>query len=387
MEYLEEDKLALLLHKEWLVKSDSSKSTSYLMKFHASTVDQCCCLMITDTKQVWGEVITSSRIARRWRECNPGVASLLLLSEEEEDEWRSQALDLLSAAHSLGGIVDLSFETVESRNADLAFELRCSEFKWRWETYSLGPKVSAEVISKHLIMPLISLTHMAFSSSEAVSAQTEADLEKSVDKVGRTARRTVDTHIRTAISKPRVTTSLRRMTAVFNFLPDMPAVISEAQTPELKLPVITSKTRTVGEPESTRGGSVRATTRSPSPGPSRKPASAANKLAPADDSSATEQSTDNEAPQAATKGKGKTADRWSRPNSVVHSRRNSPAAASNEASESLPARPIKKSKRVSSDSDSDEDTPEARKRRLARLKGGSSARGVKQPVKRGGKRF
>ena len=73
--------------------------------------------MVTDTKHVWGEVVTSNRIARRWRECNPGVSSPLLLSEEEEDEWREQALELLAAAHSLGGVVDLTFETVESRNA------------------------------------------------------------------------------------------------------------------------------------------------------------------------------------------------------------------------------------------------------------------------------
>jgi hypothetical protein len=79
--------------------------------------------MITDTKHVWGEVVPSGRISRRWRECNPGVASPVLLSEDEEDEWRSEALDLLSAVHSLGGIVDMSFETVESRNAVRIYSL------------------------------------------------------------------------------------------------------------------------------------------------------------------------------------------------------------------------------------------------------------------------
>ena len=51
-------------------------------------------------------------------------------------------------------------------------------FRWRWEAYSLGPKVSADVLSKHLILPLISVTHMAFSSADPVSELASADLEK-----------------------------------------------------------------------------------------------------------------------------------------------------------------------------------------------------------------
>ncbi|KAI0086993.1 hypothetical protein BDY19DRAFT_321026 [Irpex rosettiformis] len=317
------------------------------MKFHASTVDQCCCIMITDTKQVWGETITSNRLSRRWRECNPGIASPpSAAGEEEEDEWRSLTLDLLSAAHTIGGIASLAFEIVQSRNADLAFELRGEQFRWRWETYSLGPKTSAEVISKQLIMPLISVAHTAFTSAEPVSSQSEIDLEKSIDKVGRTARRTIPTHMRTAISKPRLASSLRRMTAIFNFSPDTPSVISEVQPPEFKLPVVTPK---------------------PLPAPP-EPASPAAKSAAAPDSSATEYSTDDQ-----------------------RRNRGSPAQTSDNDQEPSSSRPSKKAKKVESsdsDSDSDDDTPEARKRRLARIKRNSLAStGVRQPAKRGGKRF
>lgn len=44
---------------------------------------------------------------------------------------------------------------------------------------------------------------------------------QAVDKVGRTARRTVDTHIKNVLSKPHIATTIRRMTAMFNFLPDL----------------------------------------------------------------------------------------------------------------------------------------------------------------------
>jgi hypothetical protein len=44
---------------------------------------------------------------------------------------------------------------------------------------------------------------------------------QAVDKVGRTARRAADTHLKNALAKPRVATSLRRMTAIFSFATDL----------------------------------------------------------------------------------------------------------------------------------------------------------------------
>jgi len=85
----------------------------------------------------------------------------------------------------------------------------------------VGPKISAEILSKQLVLPLISVTHLAFNSAEFVTEMSDGDLEKAVDKTGRTARRTLDTHIRNAMSKPRLATTLRRMTAIFSFIPEL----------------------------------------------------------------------------------------------------------------------------------------------------------------------
>jgi len=74
--------------------------------------------------------------------------------------------------------MDLTFEIVDSRYADLAFELGCDSLKWRWETVFIGYKISAMVLSKHLIMPLISVNHLAFSSADPVCELSESDLEK-----------------------------------------------------------------------------------------------------------------------------------------------------------------------------------------------------------------
>ncbi|KAI0783560.1 hypothetical protein C8Q75DRAFT_884500 [Abortiporus biennis] len=241
MEYLSEDRQKLLLNKEWLVKIDNENSTPYLFKFYSSTVDLSCCIMITDMKSVWGEVLSSKQFARRWRDCNP-AQSPFFTDESEEDEWRTDVLNLLSKAHALGGMEELSFDVVSSHNADLAFELGSDEFKWRWETYHQGPKVSAEILSKQLIMPLISVSHLAFTSAEPVSELSDTNLEKAVDKLGRGARRSVDTHIKHAISKPKLATTLRRMTAMFNFLPDLPPIITSIEeSPNLHVPVVKHK--------------------------------------------------------------------------------------------------------------------------------------------------
>lgn len=60
----------------------------------------------------------------------------------------------------------------------MALELECNNWKWRWEPAFLGPKVSAEIISKHLIIPLISVNHLAFSSSDVLGDLAPGDLEK-----------------------------------------------------------------------------------------------------------------------------------------------------------------------------------------------------------------
>ena len=105
--------------------------------------------------------------------------------------------DLLKVLHSLGGISDVNFDVVDSREAvslihirtfsphiqlismqDLAFELDCGGFKWRWDAYLLGPKTSSDIISKQLIIPLITLTHVSFYSADPISELDEADLEK-----------------------------------------------------------------------------------------------------------------------------------------------------------------------------------------------------------------
>ena len=53
-----------------------------------------------------------------------------------------------------------------------------AEFTCRRQWLTFLSKVSADVLSQQLIMPLISVTHLAFTSADPVSELSQTDLEK-----------------------------------------------------------------------------------------------------------------------------------------------------------------------------------------------------------------
>jgi hypothetical protein len=61
-------------------------------------------------------VLNSNQFARRWRDIQSTSAPPLLEGKEEE-AWRERTLELLSRAHTIGGIEDASFEIVQSTYA------------------------------------------------------------------------------------------------------------------------------------------------------------------------------------------------------------------------------------------------------------------------------
>ncbi|KAI9461604.1 hypothetical protein BJY52DRAFT_186079 [Lactarius psammicola] len=401
-----------LLSKEWLVKIDNENSIPYLMKVHSSFADQTCVFMITDTKSVWVEVLSKQRLSSRWSTCNPN-STLNHLSRPEEDSWLDQALQYLEDVHSLGAIGDLYFTVRESRYSDLAIDLRGDGFNWQWETFSIGPKQSADVLSKHLILPLLSTAYLAFISPDAISEISSNDLEKTVDRIGRTARRSVDTHIRNIFSQPRICTSVRRVSALFAFSANPPPITDKPERPQLDLPSVdsaagsgrtshqTPTTRTLdanNPPKETREVSITRAARL-SPGPAT--------LGQATVDSTTESGEDDvnvlsppiqrgngegsSRPTTAAAAQGKSTPRAHSPASLPRSR--TPAKATRSAipskvslSDSDSDSPPRQNKRPRAETgkgsdDDDNDSDDGPKR------GGTRWRGTKQPIKRVGRQF
>ncbi|KZT29888.1 hypothetical protein NEOLEDRAFT_483938 [Neolentinus lepideus HHB14362 ss-1] len=399
-----------LLEKEWLVKIDSEKSIPYLFKFHHSTADLSSCLLVTDTKTVWAEVLTPKRFAQRWRDANRD-SELVCDDPDEEHDWRAYNLDRLSKLHTLVNFADATFTIVESQNADLSVELDCEHFKWRWESYYVGPRTSADVLSKHLIMPLISTMHMAFNSADPVSELSSDDLQKAVDKTGRTARRTVDTHVKNALSSPRVATALQRMTALFNFIPSLPTVSTSAEQIDISTPFQTTnkpKSMDIDSPPQTKAktSSLRVNLRDshdPTSASTPAPAQSQDAAKAAQESETESESDEGVVLRAAGKSHAasavpgdsepRTSSQARQSRSPAHSQSPAKALASSSDEESLPHRPKKKAKaKTTRDSDASsesESSEEERRKRSAKIvSGGKTQRGgARQPIKRGGRRF
>lgn len=383
------------------------------MKVHSSFADQTCVFMITDTKTVWAEVLSRQQLSRRWSTCNPNN-SPTCLSRPEEDSWLDQALQYLEDVHSLGAIGDLSFTVTDSRYSDLAIDLRGDGFNWRWETFSIGPKQSADVLSKHLILPLLSTAYLAFISPDAISEISTNDLEKTVDRIGRTARRSVDTHIRNIFSQPRICTSLRRVSALFAFNADSPPITDQPERPQLDLPSVDSAAgsgRTSHEthashnllvnnpPKEKRGSAEESVTKaarhSPGPPPTLSRAAVDSTTESGEDDVKTlppprvrekEKDTLRSTTETAVRDKS-----TSRPASLPRSR--TPVKASRSTipskvrtSDSDADSPPRQTKRPRAESgkgkdDNDDDSDDVPKR------GGARWRGTKQPIKRVGRQF
>jgi hypothetical protein len=139
-------------------------------------------------------VLSKQQLSRRWSTLNNNSAPSHL-PHPDEDAWLDQVLQYIVDVHTPRAIGDISFDVIDSRYSvlgtrlvqpfrhsqafqDLAIHFRGEAFEWRWETFSIGPKQSAEVLSKHLMIPLLSTAYLAFISPDAISEISGSALEK-----------------------------------------------------------------------------------------------------------------------------------------------------------------------------------------------------------------
>ena len=143
-------------------------------------------------------VMSSKQVSRRWYDENPSSSPDEYPPPQRAlEDWLDQALSYLSEVHTLAGLDEISFSARDSSYSvipsqlssrrigcnvcitqDVTIKLRGESFKWKWETTYLGPKLSAEILSKHLVVPLISAVHFAFTSPVVIGGMSGEDLEK-----------------------------------------------------------------------------------------------------------------------------------------------------------------------------------------------------------------
>jgi len=130
-------------------------------------------------------------------------------------------------------IEEIDFSVKAGTDSDFEFFITSPEISWRWDVVSPGGTVGSEILFKHLILPLINVAGLAFNSSEAFSAMSDAALTQSLDKMARTTRVTGShTELKKFFSKPRVTTALQRAVQVVAYSPNPNAIVSSVdETP------------------------------------------------------------------------------------------------------------------------------------------------------------
>ncbi|KAF7985750.1 hypothetical protein HWV62_2374 [Athelia sp. TMB] len=281
---------------------------------------------------------------------------------------------------------------------DIAFELDFEVFKWKWQPNFLGYKASVELLSQHLIVPLISTNHLAFSSSEPISAMSDQDLEKAVDKMGRVAKRSPDVHIRNALTKPRVATTIGRVASLFYSLSDIPSIRSEVDKPSLVVPSKEQEASAVSEDQPLSPNLIFTDFKITKPMTEVETEIVAVKIPDQSISadSATESDGDsNPIPSGKGKNKAKSVHLSSPaistqdPNDLTSMASPQPTGHDGNKkeppsdTESSPVQPAKKKPRQSSSSSEENGNTVPKMTRG----GAPPKRGARQPIKRGGKRF
>ncbi|KAF8608308.1 hypothetical protein BDV93DRAFT_552147 [Ceratobasidium sp. AG-I] len=217
----------------WLARVDSESKTAYLFKFCAVPEDMTCWILVTDTRRVWAEgssaaivlatqqhsqylpVLQGRHISRRASQVLDEPEHVYR-TEKQEQRFRRSQLDLVNAAHDLSKIDDMEIEVQSAGQpyADLCMKITTPTLTWRWDAFALRPSRGAEILSEHLFLPMISLTSVAFGVPEAPKEMPGSDLEKYLDKTGKTARITPHTHVRALFNKPYVACGLARITQI-----------------------------------------------------------------------------------------------------------------------------------------------------------------------------
>lgn len=350
----------------------------YLFKVAASLDNLTCCMIISDTKRVWAEVLDGKQVLRRWRALNPNLPSSSDDSASGAKEAQRSALAAIGAIHTLRNMSIATFSTVQSLHADLACEVGCEDYTWQWHANALGYRLSSELLSKHLILPLISFSHVAFTAPQPLQQMPADELEKLIDKTGRVYRRSVDAQVKKVLAEPKLGTALSRIDAIFGMQPDPPAIKIDIDDTGPEVPEPQAAVKAAATFQQSPKLKPQKKPAQVSSSPPARPSIPAKPPAPASSETETESEDGSPAKPPPASKAGAPAD-----DAMDTSDAEPPKPAAKTKKNTVPesdtdSSPVAKKAKPSTDSDSDSSPV-----RRPAARGG----GVRQPIKRGGRRF
>ncbi|KAG9082902.1 hypothetical protein FRC06_004780 [Ceratobasidium sp. 370] len=193
--------------------------------------------MITDTINVWAEVLDSKHTSHRARHAHSARGSpkrgfaLPYHDADEEADWRRGVVRTLGEVHGNAMEGNLEFEVKESELADLSVYVSDTsrDFHWRWDVMSVG-RMAGEILSKQLFMPMVTLATVVSGIGQSVDDASEETLRTVAERKASTAKVMPAHHLRGFLSRPGVQTILKSIAQV-----DAASSLSGSEPPASKL--------------------------------------------------------------------------------------------------------------------------------------------------------
>ncbi|KAG8777834.1 hypothetical protein FRC12_000183 [Ceratobasidium sp. 428] len=215
----------------------SARETCYFFKYTSDPVEQTCSFLITDTVNVWAEVLDSKHTSHRARHAHSARGhtkrgfALPYHDADEEADWRRGVVQTLGEVHETAMVGSVEFEVKESEAADLSVYISDTsrDFHWRWDVMSVG-RMAGEILSKQLFMPLVTLAAVTSSLGQSADDASEETLRTVAERKASTAKVMPAHHLRGFLSRSSTQTVLRCIAQV-----DAASNISGYDPPAAKL--------------------------------------------------------------------------------------------------------------------------------------------------------
>ncbi|KAG8699145.1 hypothetical protein FRC09_006814, partial [Ceratobasidium sp. 395] len=231
-----------LIGVPWSIKVISSRDlsareTCYFFKYTSDPAEQTCSFLITDTINVWAEVLGSKHTSHRARHAHSAHGhtkrgfALPYHDADEEGDWRRGVVQTLGEVHETAMVGNIEFEVKESEAADLSVYISDAsrDFHWRWDVMSVG-RMAGEILSKQLFMPLVTLAAVASNLGQSADDASEETLRTVAERKASTAKVMPAHHLRGFLSRLSTQTVLRCIAQV-----DAAPSISGYDPPAVKL--------------------------------------------------------------------------------------------------------------------------------------------------------
>ncbi|CAG7854240.1 SubName: Full=Uncharacterized protein {ECO:0000313/EMBL:CCA67520.1} [Serendipita indica DSM 11827] len=173
------------------------------------------------------EVVKANRLQERFLSLNKGRSDI------------EAALSLIGAIHNIRAFADTDIVVREGKQCDLLVSVTHSSCEWIWELDHVGHKLGSSILSQHLIIPLVLTSGFAFNHaiSTPPAEQNSQTLEHDLDRFLKVSKRNPYLSASQAFRRPRMSTSISRVTAVINSVeePLLPAIIVDLDAVETSL--------------------------------------------------------------------------------------------------------------------------------------------------------